>query len=38
MRWNNLGDLIDRGGDLDREAVIDLIDPAHPQALHAPSD
>ncbi|MGM5028373.1 class I adenylate-forming enzyme family protein [Tardiphaga sp. 862_B3_N4_1] len=31
MRWNNLGDLIDRSGDLDREAVIDLIDPAHPR-------
>ncbi|HEX9469403.1 MAG TPA: class I adenylate-forming enzyme family protein [Bradyrhizobium sp.] len=31
MRWKNLGDLVDRSGDLDREAVIDLADPAHPR-------
>lgn len=31
MPFNNLGDLIDRGLDLDRLAVIDLVDPAHPR-------
>ncbi len=31
MRWNNLGDLIDHGLDLDRLAVIDLIDPSNPR-------
>jgi long-chain acyl-CoA synthetase len=31
MRWNNLGDLIDHGADLEREAIIDLVDPAHPR-------
>lgn len=31
MRWTNLGDLIDRNRDLDRIAVIDLIDPASPR-------
>jgi long-chain acyl-CoA synthetase len=31
MRWNNLGDLIDRSGDLDREAIIDLVESGHPQ-------
>jgi len=31
MRWKNLGDLVDRSGDLDREAVIDLVDPGHPR-------
>src|SRR3954469_6620794 len=31
MRWNNLGDLIDRSVDLEREAIIDLVDPAHPR-------
>src|ERR1700760_4451917 len=31
MRWTNLGDLIDRSVDLDREAIIDLVDPARPR-------
>ena len=31
MRWHNLGDLIDRSGDLDREAVIDLALPGDPR-------
>jgi long-chain acyl-CoA synthetase len=31
MRWTNLGDLIDRSRDLDRPAIIDLVDPAHPR-------
>lgn len=31
MRWNNLGDLIDRNMDLDRLAVIDLLDSDHPR-------
>ena len=31
MRWNNLGDLIDRSRDLDREAIIDLVEPGHPR-------
>jgi long-chain acyl-CoA synthetase len=31
MRWKNLGDLVDRSRDLDREAVIDLVDPGHPR-------
>lgn len=31
MRWTNLGDLINRGGDLDRIAVVDLVDPARPR-------
>ena len=29
--WNNLGDLIDRSGDLDRAAIIDLRDPSAPR-------
>jgi len=28
MRWHNLGDLIDRDRNLDKEAIIDLVDPA----------
>jgi long-chain acyl-CoA synthetase len=28
MRWHNLGDLVDRERSLDKEAVIDLVDPA----------
>src|SRR5258707_8798923 len=31
MRWHNLGDLIDRDRTLDKEAIIDLVDPAGPQ-------
>jgi acyl-CoA synthetase (AMP-forming)/AMP-acid ligase II len=31
MRWHNLGDLIDRSGDLDKEAIIDLVVPTHPR-------
>lgn len=31
MRWNNLGDLIDRSFDLDRLAIIDLVDPKQPR-------
>jgi long-chain acyl-CoA synthetase len=31
MRWTNLGDLIDRNRDLDRPAIVDLVDPAHPR-------
>ena len=31
MRWNNLGDLIDRSRDLDREAIIDLVVSGHPR-------
>jgi acyl-CoA synthetase (AMP-forming)/AMP-acid ligase II len=31
MRWHNLGDLIDRNGNLDKEAIIDLVDPRHPR-------
>src|SRR5581483_3440219 len=31
MRWSNLGDLIDRSRDLDRPAIIDLVDPARPR-------
>lgn len=31
MRWNNLGDLIDRSRDLDREAIIDLVASDHPR-------
>lgn len=31
MRWTNLGDLIDRTVDLDREAIIDLVDAANPR-------
>ena len=31
MHWNNLGDLIDRSLDLDRLAIIDLVDPARPR-------
>ena len=29
MRWHNLGDLPDRNGNLDKEAIIDLALPAH---------
>lgn len=32
MQWVNLGDLIDRDLDLDRVAVIDLLDPARPKS------
>src|ERR1700736_1061282 len=39
MRCMNLGDLIDRSDDLDRIAVIDLVDPARPrQYTHRQSD
>ena len=31
MHWNNLGDLIDRSFDLDRLAIIDLVDPKQPR-------
>src|ERR1700756_4832687 len=31
MRWHNLGDLIDRSGDLGKEAVIDLALPGGPR-------
>ncbi|HVQ66765.1 MAG TPA: class I adenylate-forming enzyme family protein [Bradyrhizobium sp.] len=31
MRWHNLGDLIDRARDLDKEAIIDLVDPGNPR-------
>ncbi len=31
MRWHNLGDLVDRSRDLDREAIIDLVDREHPR-------
>src|SRR5258708_31396424 len=31
MRGKNFGALVDRSGDLDRGAVIDLADPAHPR-------
>lgn len=31
MHWTNLGDLIDRSLDLDRLAIIDLIDPKQPR-------
>ena len=31
MRWHNLGDLPDRTGNLDKEAVIDLALPSHPR-------
>jgi long-chain acyl-CoA synthetase len=31
MRWHNLGDLIDRDRTLDKEAIIDLVDPASPR-------
>ncbi len=31
MRWHNLGDLIDRDRNLDKEAIIDLVDPAGPR-------
>jgi long-chain acyl-CoA synthetase len=31
MRWHNLGDLIDRDGNLDKEAIVDLALPAHPR-------
>jgi acyl-CoA synthetase (AMP-forming)/AMP-acid ligase II len=31
MRWHNLGDLIDRSADLDREAIIDLVEKGHPR-------
>jgi acyl-CoA synthetase (AMP-forming)/AMP-acid ligase II len=31
MRWHNLGDLIDRSGDLDKGAVIDLALPGEPR-------
>lgn len=31
MTFNNLGDLIDRSLDLNRLAIIDLVDPAHPR-------
>jgi long-chain acyl-CoA synthetase len=31
MRWHNLGDLIDRNRDLDREAIIDLVVAAQPK-------
>ena len=30
MRWHNLGDLVDRERSLDKDAVIDLVDPARP--------
>jgi long-chain acyl-CoA synthetase len=31
MRWHNLGDLIDRNGNLDKEAIIDLVEPGNPR-------
>jgi long-chain acyl-CoA synthetase len=31
MRWTNLGDLVDRSGNLDKEAIIDLVVPGHPR-------
>jgi long-chain acyl-CoA synthetase len=31
MRWHNLGDLPDRTGNLDKEAIIDLALPSHPR-------
>lgn len=31
MRWHNLGDLIDRDRPLDKEAIVDLVDPARPR-------
>jgi long-chain acyl-CoA synthetase len=31
MRWHNLGDLVDRNGNLDKEAVIDLALPTGPR-------
>jgi long-chain acyl-CoA synthetase len=31
MRWKNLGDLTDRNGNLDKEAIIDLALPANPR-------
>jgi acyl-CoA synthetase (AMP-forming)/AMP-acid ligase II len=31
MRWHNLGDLVDRSGDLDKEAIIDLALPSGPR-------
>jgi long-chain acyl-CoA synthetase len=31
MRWHNLGDLPNRNGNLDKEAIIDLALPAHPR-------
>lgn len=31
MRWHNLGDLIDRNGNLDKEAIVDLALPAGPR-------
>jgi long-chain acyl-CoA synthetase len=31
MRWHNLGDLIDRDRNLDKEAIVDLVDPARPR-------
>jgi long-chain acyl-CoA synthetase len=31
MRWHNLGDLVDRNGNLDKEAVIDLALPSGPR-------
>ena len=31
MRWHNLGDLIDRNGNLDKEAIVDLALPGHPR-------
>ena len=31
MRWHNLGDLIDRARNLDKEAIIDLVDPGNPR-------
>jgi long-chain acyl-CoA synthetase len=30
MRWHNLGDLIDRDRNLDKEAIVDLVDPVKP--------
>jgi long-chain acyl-CoA synthetase len=37
MRWHNLGDLIDRNGNLDKEAIVDLALPPGPR-IHAPAD
>ncbi|WP_245263194.1 class I adenylate-forming enzyme family protein [Azorhizobium doebereinerae] len=37
-RWTNLGDLIDRGGDLSRTALIDLSTPAPRSYTHAQVD
>jgi len=31
MRWHNLGDLIDRDRNLDKEAIVDLVDAASPR-------